>query len=256
MRIIKGIILSVASILVIFIIVELAMIVFESSLSDSFYEYDPDIRFRVKPYANNSNRFGFNDKDYPLKKPEGTYRIVILGDSYGWTGGLEKNYTAILEKKLKAHYGEKIEIVNTGYPMTHTGEQYEILRKYAIQYNPDLVFLDFYTGNDFFDALPFRKRVGLNGTYFDIDRRKETSVFGILLIPKSRLFEFIKQRLVILISRFKAQQEKEVPKDEKGLMLMDRHDFLKTHRIRMQFWDLTFRGKVIIMTGSILFKTT
>ncbi len=239
MRILKGIVLSIVAILLVFVILEIVIIIFESSLTDSFYEYDPDIGFRVKPYANNSNQFGFNDQDYPLKKPDGTYRIIILGDSFGWAGGRKKNYTFLLEERFKPVYGKKLEVINTGYPMTHTGEQFEILRKYAIRYNPDMVLLGFCAGNDFFDANPYRKRVVLNGTYFDVDSRKEISIFGMLLLPKSRLFEFIKQKLVILISRLKAQSDREAPAGERGFMIMNRYNFLRKLSIWMQFWDVS-----------------
>jgi hypothetical protein len=76
MRILKGIITSIIAIVFVFVVIEIAMIVFESSLSNSFYEYDPDIGFRVKPYANNSNRFGFNDQDYPLKNQWGLIGLL------------------------------------------------------------------------------------------------------------------------------------------------------------------------------------
>jgi hypothetical protein len=59
----------------------------------NFYEYDADLGFRVRPYTNDSNAFGFNDRDYPLQKPAGHFRIVVLGDSFSWAGGKDKNYT-------------------------------------------------------------------------------------------------------------------------------------------------------------------
>jgi hypothetical protein len=37
-------------------------------------------------------------------------------------------------------------VINAGYPMTHTGEQLEVLRKYALQYDPDVVVLSFLRG--------------------------------------------------------------------------------------------------------------
>ena len=53
--------------------VELLMIVLEPYLFKGLYEYDPDLGFRVRAYypvdqGTITNKFGFNDDDYPLKK--------------------------------------------------------------------------------------------------------------------------------------------------------------------------------------------
>ena len=93
--------------------------------------------FRVRAHFPNdegtlTNQFGFNDRDYPLRKPEGTFRILVVGDSFSWAGGLEGNYTALLERMFERRDGaHKIDIVNTGYPGTHTGEQLIMLKKYG-----------------------------------------------------------------------------------------------------------------------------
>jgi lysophospholipase L1-like esterase len=177
------------------LLLEISMIVLEPYLFKGFFQYEPEIGFRVRPYALNSNQFGFNDQDYPLEKAPGTYRILVLGDSFGWAGGREHNYTALLEKKFERLFGEhRVDVINAGYPMTHTAEQLLILQKYALQYNPDLVFLGFFTGNDFVDADPNRKRIVVNDVYFDIDKRKELTVFGYPIVLKSRFLHFLKQK--------------------------------------------------------------
>src|SRR5205814_8753774 len=79
--------------------VEFLMVVLDPYLFQGFYEFDPDLGFRVRAHFPNdegtlTNQFGFNDRDYPLRKPEGTFRILVVGDSFSWAGGLEGNYTA------------------------------------------------------------------------------------------------------------------------------------------------------------------
>ena len=128
-------------------------IVLDPVMGVGFYEYDRDLGFRVRAHAHGTNRFGFNDRDYMLDKPDGTFRILIVSDSFGWAGGRDGNYTEILERLLVEHYGEgRIEVINSGYPMTDTGEQLAMLRKFGLQYDPDLVILGFFVGNDFVDA--------------------------------------------------------------------------------------------------------
>jgi len=99
--------------------------------------------FRVRSHTNGTNKFGFNDKDYPLEKPPGTFSILILSDSFNWAGGREGNYTALLENKFNADSTQsQVELINAGYPMTHTGEQLIALKKYGLQYNEGLGLLD------------------------------------------------------------------------------------------------------------------
>ena len=180
--------------------VEVLMIVLDPYLFKSLFEYDPDIGFRARAYypaaeVTLTNQFGFNDRDYPLRKPSGTFRIVVVGDSFGWAGGLEGNYTALLETMFERRDGShKVDVINTGYPGTHTGEQLVMLKKYALQYNPDLVVLGFLAGNDFFEADANRKRLVVNGCFVDIDKRYEHRFLGYPLITQSRALVLLKEK--------------------------------------------------------------
>ena len=122
----------------------------------------------------------------------------MLGDSFNWAGGLDGNYASILERKFADAFGERrVEVINAGYNGTHTGEQLEALKKSGLQYNPDLVVLGFFVGNDFLDARPWRKRIPIAGSLVDIDTRQdwEITLFGQLLVPlRSRLFLFLREK--------------------------------------------------------------
>ncbi len=191
-----------------FACIEVLMIVLDPYVFKDRFEYDPDLGFRCRSYFRSApgvmgegddgtitNRFGFNDRDYSLTKEPGTFRILVAGDSFGWAGGLKANYTALLEQTFEQRDGShKVDVINTGYPGTHTGEQLLMLKKYGLQYNPDLVILGFFAGNDFLDADPNRKRVVVNGCFFDIDKRHELKLFGYPIIPQSRLRVFLTQR--------------------------------------------------------------
>ena len=188
-------------------LVEVLMIVLEPSLFKGLYQYDQDLGFKIRPYANGNNRFGFNDKDYPLEREAGKFRMLVVSDSFNWAGGKEGNYTALLENKFTEYYGiPQVEVINTGYPGTHTGEQLEMLKKFGLQYNPDLVVLGFFVGNDFIDADPHRKRIIVNDIYIDIDKREELVIFGYPIIGQSRLWLFIQQKYKIFQEAAKSQQ--------------------------------------------------
>ncbi len=190
------------------LLVEILMIIFEPYLFKGLYQYDPDLGFRVRPYINGNNQFGFNDRDYPLQKDQNKFRLLVVSDSFNWAGGKEGNYTALLEKKFENYYGQnQVEVINVGYPGTHTGEQLAMLKKYGLQYNPDLVVLGFFAGNDFRDADPERKRIIVNGIYLDIDKKDELIIFGYPIIGKSRFLMFLQQKYKVYQELQKAKQD-------------------------------------------------
>lgn len=175
--------------------VEIAMFLLDPWIQNGFFAYDPDMGHRVRPFANGSNRFGFNDREYPVKRSPGTFRLVIIGDSFGWAGGLSDNYTNLLENRFAESIDSpKVEVINAGYPGTHTGEQLAMLKKFGLQYDPDMVVLGFFAGNDFIDAQPYRKRIVVNDVMIDIDKREEIRLLGRPVVFKSRLMMFIEQK--------------------------------------------------------------
>lgn len=189
-------------------LVEILMIVLEPYLFQELYQYDPDLGFRVRPYMNGNNQFGFNDRDYPLQKELNKFRLLVVSDSFNWAGGKEGNYTALLEKKFESYYGkQQVDVINVGYPGTHTGEQLAMLKKYGLQYNPDLVVLGFFAGNDFRDADPERKRIIVNGIYIDIDKKDELIIFGYPIIGKSRFLMFLQQKYQVYQELQNAKQD-------------------------------------------------
>ena len=230
------------------------MIIFDPYFKDR-YEYDPEMGFRARAYFPNglgrfghgddgtlTNRFGFNDRDYPLEKTPGALRIVVVGDSFGWAGGLDGNYTAVLERMFEARdHGHKVDVINTGYTGTHTGEQLVMLNKFGLQYNPDLVILGFFAGNDFRDADPNRKRIVVDGSLVDIDKRYERRFLGYPIIPQSRLFVFLRQRYWDFTETRQARKEARAwaaathqPAPERNL---SEAAFLKVQKATLSFFD-------------------
>ena len=170
-QILKSTLFFLSWVLIPFVLVEVAMTLFDRHLGDSFFIYDPDLGYRVRPHAWGSNSLGFNDREYPVARTPGIPRIMVVSDSYNWMGGQTGNYTHLLEERFGAGTGmPKVEVLNVGYPGTHTGEQLAMFKKFGLPFQPDLVVLGFFAGNDFVDAEPFRKRIVLNGMQIDIDK--------------------------------------------------------------------------------------
>ena len=165
------------------------------------FMYDPDLGFKIRPHLDypglgSSNEFGFNGPDYPHHPQPGTFRVLILGDSFNWAGWSTGNYTAILQRKFDAAMPRKVEVINAGYPYTHPGEELGILRKYGLQYNPRLVIVGFFVGNDFLEADPGVRKIVVGDLVVE-HRGRELTLFGQPLVMQSRLYAFLKQRRAI-----------------------------------------------------------
>jgi len=100
------------------------------------------------------NLLGFRDeRDYDLDKKDGTFRILVFGDSVTFGHGTlsETTYPFLLEQRLKQWRPEvNWEVWNLAVPGYNTGQELEYLREVGPIYKPDLVIIGFYP-NDFTD---------------------------------------------------------------------------------------------------------
>ena len=99
------------------------------------------------------NRHGFRDVERTLKKPEGTIRIAVLGDSYTQAREVpfETTFVNRAERQLalcNASAGRPIEMLNFGVASFNTPAQIQLWRSRVRAFNPDLVIFAFFIGND------------------------------------------------------------------------------------------------------------
>lgn len=111
-------------------------------------------KFRGKPYADvygyKLNSKGFKDKEYSLEKQSGTVRILGIGDSFVYgTVPYPDNFLTILESKLRK-VDSQIEVINMGISGSDPAGYLSLLEEEGLDYNPDIVMVFFYIGNDFF----------------------------------------------------------------------------------------------------------
>jgi len=132
--------------------------------SGRFQEDDFDIHISANSDGIRNSEVG--------RKQAGTYRILGLGDSFafGWGVSQEESFYKVLEHKLNEGT-DRYEVVNAGIPGFGTYEAFQLLKTVGLAYDPDLVILAFYEGNDYRNnADAPRERVIENGYLKDVNR--------------------------------------------------------------------------------------
>ena len=111
----------------------------------------------VKQFAGHSwieiNSDGWRGPEVALKRPPGTFRIALLGDSYieAFEVPFEKTAGEVLERRLAALRGTPVEVLNFAQGGYGTTQQQLTLQHEVWKYSPDLVLLAVTTGNDISD---------------------------------------------------------------------------------------------------------
>jgi len=104
---------------------------------------------RVWPVEIRRNSWGFREREFDLAKPEGVYRIAVVGDSITFGQGVEEEnrFTNLLEKRLNDQNGE-YEVLNFGRPGAETVDHLDILNDPVLKTESDFILLQWFT-NDF-----------------------------------------------------------------------------------------------------------
>jgi hypothetical protein len=131
----------------------------------SFYEFDPQRGLsRHRPGAEGwwtsegkayikINSDGLRDREHTLRKPPGTLRIAVLGDSAAeaFQVDADKAFWAVMQRQLgqcEALGGRGVEAINFGVAGYGTADELLTLREDVWKYDPDVVLLAFLVGND------------------------------------------------------------------------------------------------------------
>lgn len=109
---------------------------------------DPRLIYRLKPGVGDVNAYGIRDRDRDIQKRDGTYRIVVLGDSiaFGLCSGrqgtiaLEDLFTARLERALNA-WRPPFEVWNLAVSGYNTTQETIFFEEKGLPLSPDLVIV-------------------------------------------------------------------------------------------------------------------
>ena len=99
------------------------------------------------------NSLGLRGPERGYAKPAGVRRIMVLGDSFTEAAQVAEHESTVsrLEAALNARGPERYEVLNAGVGGWGTGQQLVYLREEGHRYQPDLVLVMLYLGNDVFD---------------------------------------------------------------------------------------------------------
>ena len=99
------------------------------------------------------NSDGRRDVERPAARLPGTARLLLLGDSF--VEALQVDREEMLGRRLEAELGgERVEVFSMGVSGYGTPSQYLYYRERGRRFEPDLVLLAFYPGNDVLNNSP------------------------------------------------------------------------------------------------------
>ena len=89
------------------------------------------------------NSLGMRDREYSFTKPAGTYRILLLGDSFAEGYGVAEasTYQANLEEQLNKKNHRNLEILNAGVQSYSPRLEYLFLTTQGMALQPDMIIL-------------------------------------------------------------------------------------------------------------------
>jgi hypothetical protein len=129
-----------------------------------WYEPDAQLGWRLRANAQGFEgdayaritTAGRRDLDYPVDKPNGVYRIAVLGDEDAEAFGVPIRYTwwGQLARQLERcgfQSAKHVEVLNFGVGGYGTAQEYVMLQTAAMRYQPDLVLLQFANRDDVMD---------------------------------------------------------------------------------------------------------
>ncbi len=132
-------------------------------------EPDPEIGYRFTPgreywfrgendhpITGRINALGWRDRDRTRAKPDGVFRVAVVGDSYveAFQVELDSTFGAIAERELNARGLNRVEVMNFGRSGMTTTEELLVLDRDIVPSRPDVVVLVFTPQNDIADVDP------------------------------------------------------------------------------------------------------
>lgn len=129
-------------------------------------EYDSLLGWRKRPLASGAfstseytvtetlNSHGLRGPELSYDKPRGSFRILLLGDSFveGYTVDGDSTCGRVLERRLHAQGDQRYEVINGGTGGYSTDQQLLFFETEGRRYHPDLTILLFYVNDVWYNS--------------------------------------------------------------------------------------------------------
>lgn len=115
-------------------------------LEPGIAEFTDGYHKEIPGYWVRTNDRGLRDEAFNTTPPNGTIRILVLGDSFafGWGVNRSNTITERLERRLNKDSNETYQVINAGIPGWGMQEFYLFLWERGLTYNPDIVVVTFF----------------------------------------------------------------------------------------------------------------
>ena len=219
-----------------------------------------------------TNSYGFHSREYSLEKPEGVFRIAIIGDSYveAMQVPQDKTTAALLEQQLNSLNSRsyRYEVIPFGISSHGTYKSILYFEKYAASFKPDLVIAAFSLNDTQDDAFEFDANVvpssGISKSFKKILRKSVLITtlrksYMIFLSNPEKNSNKLSAEVEILLPEYNdfwrdawIREEKllknfkdEVTKNNSNFMLVSLTDGYRVHKDLLEKFKATTQGNSI-----------
>jgi lysophospholipase L1-like esterase len=131
------------------------------------------LRWASYDYTVTANSLGFPAPEYPVEKPAGVFRILVVGDAFSSAEGVntDQSWPRLLEDNLNQHQtAQSVEVMNFAVTGYGPNQYAAVIQTFAPTYHPDLIIVEAFV-NDFDDVLisddAFRSSIGFGSPSAD-----------------------------------------------------------------------------------------
>ena len=114
------------------------------------HEHRPNTDARLMGVDVATNSAKLRDREFPLEKPPGSIRILMLGDSItlGWGIEAVDSVAKQLESEFRSRFPErKIDVINAGVGNYNTAMEVSWFLSKGVAYEPDMVVLNYFVND-------------------------------------------------------------------------------------------------------------
>jgi len=133
-------------------------------------------RFPQSSFPVAFNSAGMRDREHAVAKPDGVFRVLVLGDSFmeALQVPFEESFPSVVEHELSQETGRRVEVVNASVSGWGTDDELKYLTRYGTQWKPDLILVAMTLHNDISDNLREQFHTIRNGALIEQARPDET----------------------------------------------------------------------------------